>query len=202
MREMFIFTILFLFCFIPVEAQEVPFEGLHLDDLISVPGERQPGTFNRPSIFPDLPDFKLHSSDKLLFPYTSRLPLLGLIPVHIPRMHNLNRISISILSDKLTIHGDYLSSGSFPMETYSAYSIHSDTELRCKLANKLSFGISTHYISDRYHTLRSLYARGVGVGINYQLSDKFLLKSGVSYQYNTVFRKWEWMYLTGLIFCF
>ena len=46
MRDFFIYTILCLFCFAPAAAQEVPFEGLHLDDLISIPGERKPGIIN------------------------------------------------------------------------------------------------------------------------------------------------------------
>ncbi len=62
--------------------------------------------------------------------------------------------------------------------------------------------MSTNYLSDRYRTPRSLYTRGTSAGVAYQLSDRFLLKAGASYQYNTVLRKWEWIYMTGLVFCF
>lgn len=202
MREMLIYTILFLFCFVPVAAQEVPFEGLHLDDLISVPGERKPGTVNHPTPSFNLPDFKLLSPEKLLIPPTPALSLPGMAPVHFPRTNNLRAVSLLRLSNKLTIQGESFSSGSLPVETYSAYSVRSDAELRYKLTDKFSLYLSTQYITDRYRTPRALYTRGIGSGITYQLSDKFLLKSGVSYQYNTVFRKWEWMYLTGFIFCF
>ena len=59
MRDFFIYTILCLFCFAPAAAQEVPFEGLHLDDLISIPGERKPGIINHPVSAFELPGFKL-----------------------------------------------------------------------------------------------------------------------------------------------
>lgn len=62
--------------------------------------------------------------------------------------------------------------------------------------------MSTNYLSDRYRTPRSLYTKGASAGVAYQLSDRFLLKAGASYQYNTVLRKWEWIYMTGLVFCF
>ena len=55
MRDFFIYTILCLFCFAPAAAQEVPFEGLHLDDLISIPGERKPGIINHPVSAFELP---------------------------------------------------------------------------------------------------------------------------------------------------
>lgn len=202
MREMLIYTILFLFCFIPVAAQQVSFEGLHLDDLISVPGEHKPGTDNHFATSFELPDFKLLSPGKLL---TSRIPyplLPRMAPVRFPRANNLHAVSFLKLSGKLGVERDYFSSASLPVETYSAYSVRSDVYASYRLANKLSFYLSTHYISDRYRTPRSLYTRGIGSGVSYQFSDKIQLKSGISYQYNTVFRKWEWMYLMGVIFSF
>lgn len=203
MREMLIYTILFLFCFVPVAAQEVPFEGLHLDDLITVPGKRKPGTVNHPVTSFDLLDHKLFSPDKLLIPYI--LPNLSFpssIPMYSPRMRNLRSISLWKPFGKLTIRGNYFSSTSLPVETYSAYTVRSDVEAGYKLTNNFSLYLSTQYLSDRYRTPRGLYTRGVSGGVTYHLSDKFQLKSGVSYQYNTVFRKWEWMYLTGFIFSF
>lgn len=204
MREILIYTILFLFCFVPVAAQEVPFEGLHLDDLIAVPGERKPGTINHPVASFDLSDHKLFSSDNLL-PPPCMLPLLSLpdrVPMCFSRMNNLRSISLWKPFGKLTIRVNYCYSTSLPVETYSAYAVRSDVEASYKLANKFSIYLSTQYLSDRYRTPRGLYTRGISGGVTYHLSDKFQLKSGVSYQYNTVFRKWEWMYLTGFIFSF
>ncbi len=66
MREICCYTILILFCSVPLAAQEVPFEGLHLDDLISVPGEARPGTFKFPLTPFALSDIKTCRPDKSL----------------------------------------------------------------------------------------------------------------------------------------
>lgn len=202
MREICIYTILCLFCSVTLVAQEVPFEGLHLDDLISVPGERKPGTFKSSLPSVKLPDSGILHSNKAFVPHWPRPSLPGMTPIHFPKTNNLRSTSLWKPSGKLTIRGDYFSSGSLPVETYSAYSIRSEAEASYKLTKKLSLYLSTNYISDRYHTPRSLYTRGVGGGVTYHFSNSFQLKSGVCYQYNTVFRKWEWMYLTGFVFCF
>ena len=167
MRDFFIYTILCLFCFAPAAAQEVPFEGLHLDDLISIPGERKPGIINHPVSAFELPGFKLLPSGH----------------AHLLR------------------HYPGISLPSMP-PTYSSTTVRSDVEARYRLTNKFSLYMSTNYLSDRYRTPRSLYTRGTSAGVAYQLSDRFLLKAGASYQYNTVLRKWEWIYMTGLVFCF
>ncbi|WP_455584947.1 hypothetical protein [Bacteroides sp.] len=204
MREFFIYTILFFFCFVPVAAQEVPFEGLHLDDLISVPGERIPGTVHPSSTSTiKLPDFKLLHPDNPFLNYQPELPLPGGMPsFRFTKKNNFRSYSFWKPSNRLVIRGNYFSSGALPVETHSSFTVGSDVEARYKLTNRLSLHFSANYISDRYRTPRSLYTRGVGGGVSYQLSDRFQLKTGACYQYNTVLRKWEWMYLTGLVFCF
>ena len=202
MREICIYTILCLFCSVTLVAQEVPFEGLHLDDLISVPGERKPGTFKSPLPAVKLPDFEILRPDKPFVPHWPRPSLPGMTPVRFSQTNQLRSLSLWKPSRRLTVRGDYFSSVSLPVETYSAYSVRSEAGADYKLTKKLSLYLSTNYISDRYHTPRSLYTMGTGGGVTYQFNNKFQLKTGVYYQYNTVLRKWEWMYLTGLIFCF
>ena len=202
MREIYIYTILCLFCSVTLMAQEVPFEGLHLDDLISVPGERKPGTFKSPLPATKLPDFEILRPDKPFVPHWAHPSLPGMIPVHFSQTNHLRSLSFWRPSRRLTVRGDYFSSGSLPVETYSAYSIQSEAEANYKLTKQLSLYLSTNYISDRYRTPRSLYTMGAGGGVTYQFTNKFQLKTGVYYQYNTIFRKWEWMYLTGVVFCF
>lgn len=162
MRIFLLYTILSLFCFTSATAQEVPFEGLHLDDLISIPGERKPGIINHPvSVFKSS-DFKLLPSSGHAYPL----------------YHSL------------------------PVETYSSTTVRAGVEPRYRLTDRVSLYVSVNYLSERYRTPHSLYTRGAGVGVIYQLSDRLLWKSGTSYQYNTVLRKWEWIYMTGFIFCF
>ncbi len=203
MRDFFIYTILCLFCFAPAAAQEVPFEGLHLDDLISIPGERKPGIINHPVSAFELPGFKLLPSGHVhLLRHYPGISLPDMTPVSFPEKNNLRSYSFCQPFETVDNKGEYFSSGILPVETYSSTAVRSDVEARYRLTNKFSLYMSTNYLSDRYRTPRSLYTRGTSAGVAYQLSDRFLLKAGASYQYNTVLRKWEWIYMTGLVFCF
>ncbi len=66
--RIFLYTILSLFCFTSVTAQEVPFEGFHLDDLISIPGERKPGIVNHPvSVLSCSSEMGMDIHDRFLF---------------------------------------------------------------------------------------------------------------------------------------
>ena len=121
MRDFFIYTILCLFCFAPAAAQEVPFEGLHLDDLISIPGERKPGIINHPVSAFELPGFKLlPSGHVLLLRHYPGISLPGMPPVPFPEKNNLRSYSFWQPLKRLTIRGDYFSSGILPVETYSS----------------------------------------------------------------------------------
>lgn len=94
MRDFFIYTILCLFCFAPAAAQEVPFEGLHLDDLISIPGERKPGIINHPVSAFELPGFKLLPSGHVhLLRHYPGISLPGMPPVPFPEKNNLRSYS-------------------------------------------------------------------------------------------------------------
>lgn len=202
MRKYFIYTILYLFCFIPVAAQEVPFEGLHLDDLISIPGEQKPGIFSQPLPFSKLPDFNFSHSDKSFVSHWPIPSLPGMTSLQLLKANNLRSMSFWKPSKRLRFQGNYFSSGALPIETHSSFTVRADVEARYKLTNKFGLYFSTNYISDRYRTPRSLYTIGAGGGVTYQFSERFMLKTGAYYQYNTVFRRWEWMYLTGFLYCF
>ena len=94
MRDFFIYTILCLFCFAPAAAQEVPFEGLHLDDLISIPGERKPGIINHPVSAFELPGFKLLPSGHAhLLRHYPGISLPSMPPVPFPEKNNLRSYS-------------------------------------------------------------------------------------------------------------
>ena len=94
MRDFFIYTILCLFCFAPAAAQEVPFEGLHLDDLISIPGERKPGIINHPVSAFELPGFKLLPSGHVhLLRHYPGISLPDMTPVSFPEKNNLRSYS-------------------------------------------------------------------------------------------------------------
>lgn len=203
MREIYFYTILFLFCFVPLAAQEVAFEGLHLDDLISVPGKVKPGTFNSSVSFSfALPDFKTLSPNHSFVPDVSKFKLSGLALLYLTETHRVQSLSFWKPAQSFTLVGDYFSSSALPVETFSAYTVRSNAEVNYKLTGKAAIYFSTSYVSDRYRTPRSLYTMGVSGGLTFQLSEHFRLKSGVYYQYNTVFRQWEWSCLAGFIYCF
>ena len=104
MRDFFIYTILCLFCFAPAAAQEVPFEGLHLDDLISIPGERKPGIINHPVSAFELPGFKLLPSGHAhLLRHYPGISLPSMPPVPFPEKNNLRSYSFWQPLKRLTI---------------------------------------------------------------------------------------------------
>lgn len=106
MRDFFIYTILCLFCFAPAAAQEVPFEGLHLDDLISIPGERKPGIINHTVSAFELPGFKLLSSGHVhLLRHYPGISLPDMTPVSFPEKNNLRSYSFWQPLKRLTIRG-------------------------------------------------------------------------------------------------
>ena len=166
------------------------------------PVPRYAGAVPPPGRFPVACKWSYSSGHVHLLRHYPGISLPDMTPVSFPEKNNLRSYSFWQPLKRLTIRGEYFSSGILPVETYSSTAVRSDVEARYRLTNKFSLYMSTNYLSDRYRTPRSLYTRGTSAGVAYQLSDRFLLKAGASYQYNTVLRKWEWIYMTGLVFCF
>lgn len=102
MKGIYIYVVLFLFCSVSTVAQEVAFEGVHLEDFISVPDRSSSTrTFALPASSLKLNELKTFRLNKPLDFYRSRPSFPDIASMRPPQTDALRSYR---LTDKLSLH--------------------------------------------------------------------------------------------------
>lgn len=79
-----------------------------------------------------------------------------------------------------------------------------DLRINYKLMNQLSLELSGCYIADKYRNPKIsdnlLYRSEIATNLSYSITKNLKIKSGMQYMYNPVTGRWEYVYMTGIVF--
>lgn len=79
------------------------------------------------------------------------------------------------------------------------------TDIQFKFTDHLAYRVYGGYTIDKNRTVilpTTATPYYVGTGFSYSLNKKLQLKTGVEYQYNVVYKRWEWVWNSGIRFSF
>ena len=79
------------------------------------------------------------------------------------------------------------------------------TDIQFKFTDHLAYRVYGGYAIDKNRTVilpTTATPYYVGTGFSYSLNKKLQLKTGVEYQYNVVYKRWEWVWNSGIRFRF
>ena len=79
------------------------------------------------------------------------------------------------------------------------------TDIQFKFTDHLAYRVYGGYTIDKNRTVilpTTATPYYVGTGFSYSLNNKLHLKTGVEYQYNVVYKRWEWVWNSGIRFSF
>ena len=79
------------------------------------------------------------------------------------------------------------------------------TDIQFKFTDHLAYRVYGGYTIDKNRTEilpTTATPYYVGTGFSYSLNKKLQLKTGVEYQYNVVYKRWEWVWNSGIRFSF
>ena len=79
------------------------------------------------------------------------------------------------------------------------------TDIQFKFTDNLAYRVYGGYTIDKNRTVilpTTATPYYVGTGFSYSLNKKLQLKTGVEYQYNVVYKRWEWVWNSGIRFSF
>lgn len=75
-----------------------------------------------------------------------------------------------------------------------------------KITNRLSANIYGYYIANDYKNptimQSTLYRSEIGTNLSYNITKNLKIRAGMQYQYNTITRRWEYMFCTGIALAF
>ena len=80
---------------------------------------------------------------------------------------------------------------------------HTDTHVG--LTNRLEYHIYSGYTIDKKRTVvlpTTATQYYIGTGFSYNINRKLQLKTGIEYQYNIIYKRWEWVWNSGIRFSF
>ena len=80
---------------------------------------------------------------------------------------------------------------------------HTDTHVG--LTNRLEYHIYSGYTIDKKRTVvlpTTATQYYIGTGFSYNINRKLQLKTGIEYQYNIIYKRWEWVWYSGIRFSF
>ena len=84
-------------------------------------------------------------------------------------------------------------------------SIKRKTDIQFKFTDHLAYRVYGGYTIDKNRTVilpTTATPYYVGTGFSYSLNKKLQLKTGIEYQYNVVYKRWEWVWNSGIRFNF
>ncbi|MCC2234614.1 DUF4858 domain-containing protein [Bacteroides hominis] len=79
------------------------------------------------------------------------------------------------------------------------------TDIQFKFTDHLAYRVYGGYTIDKNRTVilqTTATPYYVGTGFSYSLNKKLQLKTGIEYQYNVVYKRWEWVWNSGIRFNF
>lgn len=79
------------------------------------------------------------------------------------------------------------------------------TDIQFKFTDHLAYRVYGGYTIDKNRTVilpTTATPYYVGTGFSYSFNKKLQLKTGVEYQYNVVYKRWEWVWNSGIRFSF
>lgn len=79
------------------------------------------------------------------------------------------------------------------------------TDIQFKFTDHLAYRVYGGYTIDKNRTVilpTTATPYYVGTGFSYSLNKKLQLKTGVEYQYNVVYKRWEWVWNSSIRFSF
>lgn len=79
------------------------------------------------------------------------------------------------------------------------------TDIQFKFTDHLAYRVYGGYTIDKNRTVilpTTATPYYVGTGFSYSLNKKLQLKTGLEYQYNVVYKRWEWVWNSGIRFSF
>lgn len=81
-----------------------------------------------------------------------------------------------------------------------------NTKASYNITNRLSANIYGYYIANDYKSLTimqsTLFRTEIGTDLSYNITKNLKIKTGMQYQYNTITRRWEYMFRTGIALLF
>lgn len=108
-------------------------------------------------------------------------------------------------NNKLSIEGENIR-----FQNTSAFTPRNLTGINTKasynITNRLSANIYGYYIANDYKNLTimqsTLFRSEIGTDLSYNITKNLKIKTGMQYQYNTITRRWEYMFRTGIALLF
>ncbi len=79
------------------------------------------------------------------------------------------------------------------------------TDIQFKFTDHLAYRVYGGYTIDKNRTVilpTTATPYYVGTGFSYSPNKKLQLKTGIEYQYNVVYKRWEWVWNSGIRFNF
>lgn len=79
------------------------------------------------------------------------------------------------------------------------------TDMHFKLTDHLGYHVYGGYTIDKNRTVilpTTATPYYMGTGFSYSFNKKLQLKTGIEYQYNVVYKRWEWVWNSGIRFSF
>lgn len=81
-----------------------------------------------------------------------------------------------------------------------------NTKASYNITNRLSANIYGYYIANDYKSptimQSTLFSSEIGTDLSYNITKNLKIRAGMQYQYNTITRRWEYMFCTGIALLF
>lgn len=112
-------------------------------------------------------------------------------------------VFISCQEEKIDVKGEQLSHKTSDYNITIDHSLFSSTDEN--LNKSCQIYIYGGYTIDKKRTVvlpTTATQYYIGTGFSYNINKKLQLKTGIEYQYNIIYKRWEWVWNSGIRFSF